>query len=402
MPRFFFFVAVLVLAVRCFAAYVDPPGTVESAIALGNLAASYRMQGRASEAQPLFDQVIEILEAQPTLPGELPRTHLHAAMVAIDLGDVTRAEEHCRLALQILEKLGATDSADAGSAHNAEGVILTTQARFHDAQQELETALALRRKWLPANHTALGETLNNLGLVYRQQGRMEESGQACRGALEIFASIAPSHGSGVAHNNMGLLLAAQGRRSEAEHEFREALAIWQGVYGTDHPDIAIALSNLSSLKRIRHRYADAETLQRRAQEIDRGFLPAGHTQIGLDLNNAGMLAAARKRYSEAEEFYRSSVEILEKNLPPDHPDTGRVLANLADVLRLEGRAKDSEPLYRRGLAILTNSWGPDDRRLLGWLESFAGMLRSQQNFADAARLDMQVMRIRVLASKHSG
>jgi tetratricopeptide (TPR) repeat protein len=115
-----------------------------------------------------------------------------------------------------------------------------------------------------------------------------------------------------------------------------------------------------------------------------------------------MFAVQRKHYADAEELYRRSLAILEKALPPSHPDTGRVLANLADVLRLEHRMDESEPLYRRGLAILTRSWGPEDRRLLGWLEAYAGLLRSRQNFADAARLDMQAMRIRVLAAKHSG
>src|SRR5579862_8242865 len=125
MTQFFFLFAVFVLTVHSCGAEVAAPDTVQSAIALGNLAAKYRMQGRVAEAGPLFDRVIEILEAQPTLPGELPRAYLHAAMVANDLGDVTRAEAHAQHALQLLETLGASDSADAGSAHNAVGVILT-------------------------------------------------------------------------------------------------------------------------------------------------------------------------------------------------------------------------------------------------------------------------------------
>ncbi len=375
---------------------------VDSAIALGNLAASYRVQGRLGEASLLLDRAIRILETQPISGTDLPGLLSHAAMVAYDLGDTARAEAQARRALKLLDEMSTADSTAAASARNALGVILAAQARFPEAQQEFEAALALRQKWLPANDSFIGETLNNLSFMYRRQGRMEEAKRMSLRAISILECHPPSSELGLAHNNLGSLLAVTDHLNEAEREFKEAIAIWQVVYGMDHPNIAIALSSLATVNAIRHQYAEADKLQRRAMEIDRRLLPAGHMQIGLDLNNAAMFAIQRKHYAEAEELYRRSLAILEKALPSNHPDTGRVLANLADVLRLEHRAEEAESFYRRGLAILTQSWGPEDRRLLGWLESYAGLLRSRQNFADAAKLDMQAMRIRVLAAKHSG
>ncbi len=72
-----------------------------------------------------------------------------------------------------------------------------------------------------------------------------------------------------------------------------------------------------------------------------------------------------------------------------------MLANLADVLRLERRVTEADASYRAGLGILAKAWGAEDVRLLTWLDSYAGLLRSEENFADAARVDMQAMRIRV-------
>jgi tetratricopeptide (TPR) repeat protein len=399
---FIFFLAAWTLSAQSIGADSTGPQSVDSAIALGNLAASYRVQGRLGEASSLLDRAIKILETQGTGGTELPGLLSHAAMVAYDLSETTRAEAHARRALSLLDQMGAADSAGAASARNALGVILAGQAHFSEAQNELEIALALRQKWLPTNDPFIGETLNNLGFMYRQQGRMSEAERTSLRAISILERHPPSSELGLAHNNLGSLLASTAHLSEAAREFKEAIAIWQVVYGTDHPNIAIALSSLATVHAIRHQYAEADKLLQRAMEIDQRLLPAGHVQIGLDLNNAAMFAVQRKHYAEAEVLYRRSLAILEKALPSNHPDTGRVLANLGDVLRMEHRTEESEPFYRRGLAILTQSWGPEDRRLLAWIESYAGLLRSRQNFADAAKLDMQAMRIRVLAAKHSG
>jgi tetratricopeptide (TPR) repeat protein len=113
------------------------------------------------------------------------------------------------------------------------------------------------------------------------------------------------------------------------------------------------------------------------------------------LYNAGSLASARKQYAEAEQFFLKSASLLEKTLPPGHPDIGRVLANLGDLYRTQKRLAESAVIYGRGLEILVKAWGPDDQRLLDWLERYVQVLRAREDYAEAARLDLQATRIRV-------
>jgi tetratricopeptide (TPR) repeat protein len=369
---------------------------VQRALDLTNLAAKYRAQGRPADAEPMLVTAISILDKCDH--PDFPRVLMHAALVAHDLGNDSQAELRSRRALEVLQGRGQQDSTEAATAHNVLGIVLDSLGLEHEAQAEFERALALRERLLGNAHPSVGETLNKLGLAYRQTGRISEAESAYRRSLDILLANGPSIELGTAHNNLGSLFIVQGNLHDAEYEIKEAMAVWERMLGQEHPNIAAAMRNLSSLERARHRLGEAEVWLNRALAMDRKLFPEGDVRIGRDLNVAGTLAADRKRYADAERFFRESLAILDRMLPESHPDRGRVLANLADVLRLERRAAESDASYRDGLAILGKAWGVEDPRLLAWLESYAGLLRSEQNFADAAKVDMQAMKIRVKAT----
>ncbi len=365
------------------------------AFTLSNLAAVYRITGRFAEAAPLFDHALRVLEEINPKGGEFPRVLSGAAILALDphanTQDVAIGEARCRRALELLQP----DSADAATAHNTLGAILEMQARFLEAQGELESTLAIRERLFGSNDGRVAETLDKLGLVYRQRGRVVESEGLYRRAIKILRSGPAVVELGTALNNLGNVLAACGRKDEAEVSLKEAIAVWEKLLGPDNPNLAAALSNLSMLARSRHRYVEAEQLLGRALEIDRKELPAGNARIGLDLNNAGTLLVARKRLREAESVLRESLAILQSSLPADHPEIGRVSVNLGEVLRLERKPEEAEVRYREGLEILTRAWGPEDVRLLAWLGPYAGVARAREDYAEAAKADMQAMKIRV-------
>jgi hypothetical protein len=48
-------------------------------------------------------------------------------------------------------------------------------------------------------------------------------------------------------NNLGMVLEKQGKLPEAEAMHREALEMGRKLLGSEHPDVAICLGNLSSV-----------------------------------------------------------------------------------------------------------------------------------------------------------
>jgi tetratricopeptide (TPR) repeat protein len=58
-------------------------------------------------------------------------------------------------------------------------------------------------------------------------------------------------------NNLALLYQNEGRYADAEPLFKRLLAIRENALGRDHPDVAVSMNNLASLYQNEDRYADA-------------------------------------------------------------------------------------------------------------------------------------------------
>ena len=63
--------------------------------------------------------------------------------------------------------------------------MVQAQGNYTEAEALFKRALAIREKVLGANHSDVGQTLNNLALVYRDQGKYSEAEGLFERALAI-------------------------------------------------------------------------------------------------------------------------------------------------------------------------------------------------------------------------
>jgi tetratricopeptide (TPR) repeat protein len=68
-------------------------------------------------------------------------------------------------------------------------------------------------------------------------------------------------------NNLGLVYRDQGKHVEAEGLLKRTLVIREQALGTSHPDVASTLNNLASLYRDQGKYGETEGLLKRALSI---------------------------------------------------------------------------------------------------------------------------------------
>jgi tetratricopeptide (TPR) repeat protein len=331
------------------------------AITLHNLAALYRAQARYPDAIQSYERALGVRES---LYGQnatvlLPVLNGLGASY-LELGDYKRSQPVVDRAMSIVELNHIEGTADAAATFAAFGTLLKIRGQLPEAENWLTRALA----------------------VYRQTGQAKDESTVL--------------------NNLGRVMLAQGRRKDAERMFRQAIAEAEQQLGPEHPAAAAGLSNLANLFGVQHKYAEAERLLHRAEQIDRNSFPADDTRLGSDAYNAGLLAFERKKYSAAEPLFQECVGIFEKRLPPNHPEIGKVTASLAELYRREGRFEESETLYRKALQILEQSWGPENPQLLSLLDSYSFVLRTRQEYAQAASIDVRAMKIRVTQALRSG
>ena len=112
-----------------------------------------------------------------------------------------------------------------------------------------------------------------------------------------------------------------GRYADALPLFQRALTQRESELGPDHPDTALALTNLAQLYWAQGQYAQALPLLQRALAIREKALGPEHVDTGQSLHNLARTHHALGQHAEAMAYYQRSLAIREKALGPEHPDT---------------------------------------------------------------------------------
>jgi tetratricopeptide (TPR) repeat protein len=196
---------------------------------------------------------------------------------------------------------------------------------------------------------AAARLLNQSGYYLRGRARYAEAEPLFRRALAIDEKAqGPNHPDAAAGlNNLAMLYYDQGCYGDAEPLYQRALAICEKALGPDHPDTAQSLNNLALLYYNQRRYAQAEPLYQRALAIYERELGPEHPDTATTLNNLAGIYDSQGRYAEAEPLLQRALAIFEKALGHDHPWTTRSVRNYARFLRERGRAAEAEKLEAR-------------------------------------------------------
>jgi tetratricopeptide (TPR) repeat protein len=231
------------------------------------------------------------------------------------------------------------------------GQLLYQQIQYKAAERMYLRVLAGKEKALGPDHTSTLETVNNLGLLYRAQGRLAEAEQMYERALAgCERALGPDHTSTLETvNNLGLLYRAQGRLAEAEQMYERALAGCERALGPDHTSTLDTVHNLGLLYNDQSRLAEAEQMYERALA---GYEKASlsHTIAALTaVRNLGVLYRDQAKTEQAKEMFQRAVLGRAKVLGPRHPHTLEVVNYLRQldvkVTENEGQTPTSATIH---------------------------------------------------------
>jgi predicted O-linked N-acetylglucosamine transferase (SPINDLY family) len=165
------------------------------------------------------------------------------------------------------------------------------------------------------------EAHNNLGVLLKDLGRMEEACTSYRRTLQIN----PNHTD--AHFNLGRIFQIMGDHDKAESSLRRVLQL-EPDYAEAHINLGLTLQNTGRLD-------DAATSYRRALQIKPNYAEA-HNNLGSTLLSKGKL-------DEAEAAYRQALQ--------SKPNYADAYNNLGLTLQNMGKPSEAEASYRRALQI---------------------------------------------------
>ncbi len=250
-----------------------------------------------------------------------------------------------RGAQRLHDELGDQPLARALFMHTI-GEIYTKMALFEPAEELIGGALEIRERELDKDHPDVLESVNQLGVVYRRQKRLDEAEPLLRRVLAAREAQGDPVAVGLALNNLGNLLWNQRRFDEAEAAYRHALAIREAELGPDHRDAAETLNNLGALFQAQKAYDQAMPYLLRAAEIYLEELGTDHPRYAATLFNLSLIEPELGQWRDAEDHCRRAAAIWQASYGPKHPRTFAAQSRVAYLLRRQGHYEESAQHYR--------------------------------------------------------
>lgn len=241
--------------------------STESEDDLLNKALDCHRSGRHQEASELYQRIVE------ANPAQTDALYL--------LGVIAHQTGNHVHAVELFERLLAILPSDA-RCYNVLGLALIELGREHDAELNFKSAIAIDNA--PESH-------NNLGNLWKKQGRLDDAIDEYKQALE------QSPGYANANYNLALAYRARSQPERAAECFRQAVKA--------DPEHAGALAGLGQLLHETERSAEAVPFLERAL----GLMPyaaALHCDLGDALYASGQI-------QEAGEMYRKAIECNPKS-----------------------------------------------------------------------------------------
>lgn len=293
------------------------------------------------------------------------------------LGQFT--DPHAQQALTLREKVLGAEHPEVAESLNNLALQYKLQGRPAEAEPLYLRSLRIREKVLGRDHPDTETSLFNLANLYYMQGRYVEAEPLF---LRSLRSAERTHGPDHAAvatplNSLAAMYQSQGRSQEAEPLLLRGLHIREKTLGPEHVYVAFSLYNLALLHSSQGRYAEAVAISQRSLSIAEKALGSNHPDIATLSDNLALQYDALGHYAEAEPLFLRSLSIAEKALGPEHVNVATTIHNLAWFYDKQGRDREAEPLYRRSLLISEKTLGADHPNVATTLHSLANLYNEQ-------------------------
>ncbi len=375
---------------------------------MGNLAVCLREQGKNSEAEGLY---LEIIEQSEKTAIANPGSHAYAlnnyGLFLKSIGRFAEAVPRYRDAVELLARLDdrrefyLTVLANLANVYDELGddnAVRDTYARL-DSLFEKWPGLAPEVKALALNNQAQGEL---------HRGNHQSAKRKLQESMEIVKSV---HGDkhpryATAVSNMGTFYLGIGDEAKAEQHFQQALDIRRQRLGNAAPELAQSLNNLGELARHQGNLPKALPLLREALEVKQRAYKGPHPSLATSLNNLGHLYVMAQMWDEAKEMLHDTLHVLERTGGDHHPDYAQTLQNLGDMHKRRGEYAEAEGFLNRSRSLLLGKYSTSHNLVIATIslgELYAVTDRPDQALAmlnEVATLDQgTVSRVFVVTSE---
>jgi tetratricopeptide (TPR) repeat protein len=230
------------------------------------------------------------------------------------------------------------------------GDWVTTHEMVKDCAQQAE------------NLPGVAQTLNNLGIVYLNQGKLDKAIDCYKKSLEIKRQLGDDNGVGVTLCNLGAIYEIQGKLDDAIDCDKKSLEILRQL-GDDHM-VAQTLHNLGIVYQTQGKLDEAIDCYKKSLETCRQL--GDRYGVGIILSNLGVVHRKQGKLNEAIDCYKKSLDISHRL--GDCHGVGQTLGNLGLIHDRRNQPEQARTLWQEALTYLHPS-SPEFQTVQQWLET---------------------------------
>lgn len=233
------------------------------------------------------------------------------------------------------------------------------------------------------------ESLVDMGLLRRDQRRMDEAEDLIRQALALQQKAATTS-SAENHSLWALssVLTLRGKYAESQRVLEKILAGEQRPGRAETQQFADGLAQLADVRFYLGDYSRSSELNREALAIYRRTAGDGHPVVAHVDSSLGHIAFDQGHFSDAEGEFRKSLALDERWYGPTNPAVAEDLTALARVFSATSRAEEARATLLRALAIQQRSYGHDHSSVAVILNDL-GSLAYKRDQDDEAEADFR-------------
>ena len=270
------------------------------------------------------------------------------------------------------------------------GGIYQKLGKLDLADPLLAAALEERRKLPAGDNRKVADSLVALGLLRKDQGKLDEAERLVRQGLEMNqrSQSVPSPDAARADTAramvaLGSVLEVRAKYDQAQQTLEAAMKL-QPQNADATGETAENLTELANVYFYQGQYDQSEKLNNEALAIDQRLFGDRNPAVAQELTNLGAIEMNRGNYPASERYYRRALAITEGWYGSDHPETAANLTALAQPLTFDKKGQEAQSLLERALAIQKRVNGPINSTV-ATTQNQLGIVAFQGKQFDAAR-----------------
>jgi tetratricopeptide (TPR) repeat protein len=320
---------------------------LDSADALNYLGRLRYWQAKYMEADSLFRLTL-ILRAQKmdSLQTKNALTWCYMGYNDYELENYKEAEKVLEMAIAIQELGGAKAKQRLATSLCMLAQVYIIQDQTNRGYQMAKRAFEFRKKYLPPGHVDVAESLNQLS---RNKDDLDHEEEYLTLALQIRElGFGPNHPL-VAEslNNLGLKYRDEKNLKKAEELLSRAIEIWDKNFNYPHPGEGWPVYNLALVYDDSKDYEKADSLYKKALAIWKNSLGQTHFDLYYPLSGLAGMNFHLKKYAVAESYTNQAITICQKAWGPNDPVLVNLLYLLWKIYKETNRKEEAKAVAER-------------------------------------------------------